>query len=182
MNYLVYKIVNDINNKIYIGQTTETLEKRFSRHTGYQINYPDKIHRAIKKYGKEHFSIALVEEVESQEILNERELYWIDELDTIKNGYNTNHSGKKCGGDTLSKHKNKKEISDKISKAVSGNKNHRARKVKAINVITNEEFIFDCLQDCVKELDLKTHKNITRITLDGKKTPYKKTWMFEYVE
>ena len=33
--YFVYKILNDINDKVYIGQTTESLENRFKRHCGY---------------------------------------------------------------------------------------------------------------------------------------------------
>ena len=34
--FIVYKITCKINNKMYIGQTTETLKQRFSRHMGYQ--------------------------------------------------------------------------------------------------------------------------------------------------
>ena len=28
----IYKIINDINNKIYIGQTANSLEERFKQH------------------------------------------------------------------------------------------------------------------------------------------------------
>lgn len=49
MQYIIYKIINDFNNKIYIGQTTETLEKRFARHCGYQLNDDTYFHRVIKK-------------------------------------------------------------------------------------------------------------------------------------
>lgn len=182
MKYYVYKITNNINDKVYIGQTTENLKHRFSRHKGYQLNQGDKIHRAMKKYGTENFNISLVEEVDSQEKLNKREYFWINELNTINKGYNINNDGKKCGGDTLSSHPDKDNIYKKISKSVMGGKNHKAQAVRAINVITDETFEYECLQDCVKDLDLKTHKNITRITLNGKKTPYKGTWMFKYIE
>jgi predicted GIY-YIG superfamily endonuclease len=32
MNGFIYKIVNDINDKIYIGKTLTSIEKRFSEH------------------------------------------------------------------------------------------------------------------------------------------------------
>ena len=53
-------IKNDLNDKLYIGQTTETLEQRFSRHCGYQLNDKTHLHRAIKKYGWENFDHEIV--------------------------------------------------------------------------------------------------------------------------
>ena len=32
MKATIYKIINDINNKEYVGQTYQTIEKRFDRH------------------------------------------------------------------------------------------------------------------------------------------------------
>ena len=77
MKYLVYKITNDINNKIYIGQTTESLEHRFTRHCGYQLQDDTYFHRVIKKYGKEHFKIELICECSSQEELDQKEFEYI---------------------------------------------------------------------------------------------------------
>ena len=31
MKYIVYKITNNINSKVYIGQTTETIEKKMEK-------------------------------------------------------------------------------------------------------------------------------------------------------
>ena len=33
---IIYKITNKINNKAYIGQTSEDIKTRFNRHMGYQ--------------------------------------------------------------------------------------------------------------------------------------------------
>lgn len=91
----IYKIVNDINNKIYIGQTVNTLKKRFSGHCCYSKSDRSGnmyIKRAIHKYGKEHFKIELIEEC-SLEQLNEREKYWIAYYDSYNNGYNLTTGG-----------------------------------------------------------------------------------------
>ena len=107
----VYKIVNKINGKIYVGQTTEKLNQRFSRHMGYQKDDKDtKFYRAVRKYGKSNFYIELIEEVKTLEELNTREEYWIRKLDTVENGYNSYYGGYSSGGDTLSNHPRLKEI------------------------------------------------------------------------
>lgn len=53
-SFKIYKITCKINNKVYIGQTIETLTQRFNRHMGYQKEEHDtKFYRAVRKYGKE---------------------------------------------------------------------------------------------------------------------------------
>ena len=187
--FYVYKITNSINNKIYVGQTTETLKQRFSRHIGYQLrdsNYKSKIHRAMIKYGVENFSIELLEEVSNQDELNEREYYWIHKLDTIKNGYNINDSGKKCGGDTLSNNPNLKEISKKISKTKRGSLNPQAKKILVENIETNKKFIFNCVEDFVRKYNFKSHSQIAKLARENKKNNskklYKKCWFIKYIE
>lgn len=121
---IVYKITCLINGKLYIGQTSETIEKRFKRHMGYQKDKHDtKFYRAIKKYGKENFVISEIDHSDNQDELDEKEIFWINFFDTIHSGYNTKSSPGKCGGDTLSNHPKKKEISKKISESKLGDKN-----------------------------------------------------------
>ena len=53
----IYKIVNKINNKVYIGQTTRTIDIRWKQHLN-NINHVDThLYRAMKNYGPENFSI-----------------------------------------------------------------------------------------------------------------------------
>lgn len=89
----IYQIENDINNKIYIGKTEFSLEKRFSEHCRDALR-DTKSHRplyaAIRKYGKEHFHISLLEETDFPE---ERERYWIEKLGSFKDGYNATIGG-----------------------------------------------------------------------------------------
>ena len=94
----IYVIENDVNDKIYVGKTTDTLSNRFSKHCWEAINQPQKtspLHSAMAKYGVNHFSIRLLEECENS-LLSEREIYWIDKLNLYldKNkGYNGSRGG-----------------------------------------------------------------------------------------
>ena len=91
----IYIIKNLINNKVYIGQTIQKLSKRFNGHCCYSKT--DKsinmyIKRAIHKYGRENFSIELLEECNIED-LNQREQYWIKKYDSYNNGYNLTLGG-----------------------------------------------------------------------------------------
>lgn len=184
MQYLIYKIINDINNKIYIGQTTESLERRFARHCGYQLNDDTYFHRAIKKYGKEHFKIHLICECCSQEELDKKEFECISSY-PIEQLYNTKFVQGKCGGDTLSNNPNKAEISKKISASKMGAKNPRAKAVRATNIKTGEQFEFGSALECVRNIinpNSIDHSPVTKRCRHVIKTPLYNEWMFEYIQ
>lgn len=92
----IYKITNLINNKIYIGQTTNFV-KRKREHINNLIigNHVNKhLQSAWNKYGKYCFTFELVELCE-RDSLTEREQYWIDYyggIDSI-NVYNVRDAG-----------------------------------------------------------------------------------------
>lgn len=50
------------------------------------------LYSAMRKYGIENFKIEEIEEC-SDVIVNEREIYWIEKLQTFKNGYNATIGG-----------------------------------------------------------------------------------------
>ena len=84
----IYKITNKINNKIYIGQSVH-IERRWQEHC--QESSTSVIAKAIKKYGKENFIFEVLEEyqVEDYDKLNEREMYFIHQYNSlVPNGYN----------------------------------------------------------------------------------------------
>ena len=88
----IYKIINDINDKVYIGKTEFSIEKRFKEHCrdslkGYE-NRP--LYKAMNKYGIEHFSIEKIEECDN---LEEREIYWIKNYNSFYDGYNATLGG-----------------------------------------------------------------------------------------
>ena len=91
----VYIIVNDINDKKYVGKTEDSVENRFAEHCrDYKKERNEKrpLYNAMRKYGKEHFHPELIEECDLS-ILPEREMYWIQYYDTYRNGYNATLGG-----------------------------------------------------------------------------------------
>ena len=95
----IYKITNDINEKVYIGKTSSSIETRWRQHRD-DANTQTKNHRplysAIRKYGIEHFFIEQIEEVQTDAIACEREKYWIEYYGSFKNGYNATKGGDGC--------------------------------------------------------------------------------------
>lgn len=100
-NGKIYKYTNLINGKIYIGQTTNTLEKRDHRHV--QDSKKDSLifHCALVKYGRENFSLELLEENIDTQYLDNREKFWIDYYESFYKtgkGYNMTQGGKWSSG------------------------------------------------------------------------------------
>lgn len=94
--YTIYKITNLVNNKIYIGASTNGADFRLKQHvfkanTG--SNYP--LHQAIRKFGKEAFIAEEIEMCENFEAMNLRETYWIAQLSSTDERYGYNV---RCGG------------------------------------------------------------------------------------
>jgi group I intron endonuclease len=120
----IYKIINNINKKVYIGKTSKTIEKRYSDHL-YNLKYDcdHYIYKAMRKYGLESFSIESLCECDNQN-LDKAEKFYINYFNSqIPNGYNMTSGG--TGGDT-SKSPNYKKWNEKVlSEGVfSGSNNH----------------------------------------------------------
>lgn len=99
----IYKVTNKINEKCYIGETLNTLNKRFYQHctSAYNKKYWNYyFYRAIRKYGIENFEIIELEKVTNsdrkilkKEILILEEKY-IKIYDSFNSGYNSNSGGR----------------------------------------------------------------------------------------
>lgn len=92
----IYKIENKLNGKKYIGQTIKELEKRFSQHKhNYNKSYFShlSLYQAFNKYGIENFLFEKIEEVPNN-LLDEREKYWINYYNTYYDGYNSTLGGR----------------------------------------------------------------------------------------
>lgn len=91
----IYKITNSLNGKIYIGKTLQTPEERFKEHirdSKKERCEKRPLYDAINKYGAENFLLETIEEC-SDNIVNEREIYWIEYYQSFKYGYNATKGG-----------------------------------------------------------------------------------------
>ena len=129
----IYKIVNSVNNKIYVGKTTKTLDKRLEEHRyeaqryaedPLNFGYNTKIYPAMVKYGIDNFDIFLIEEVDD-DLLNEREIYWIAELHCLDDSFGYNISPGGLGGPLFKGHHHSEETRRKLSLIFKGRVSNR---------------------------------------------------------
>lgn len=95
----IYKITNQINGKVYIGQSID-IKRRWYDHKRFSSYLETALYYAIRKYGIENFKFEIIEECSVQE-LDEKEIYWIKKYDTFKNGYNETEGGSGTKGSGL---------------------------------------------------------------------------------
>lgn len=89
---IIYKTTNLINGKIYIGKSKYDDNKYLG--SGKILRF------AFRKYGRNNFKKEIIDTAETLEELNNKEMYWIKELNSIiPNGYNIARGGE--GGDLL---------------------------------------------------------------------------------
>ncbi len=71
----VYKIINSVDSKIYIGSTTQSLSTRLAEHKSKAKSRPYLVYKHLNKMGWSTVRIILVKNVEcfNKEQLNQRE-------------------------------------------------------------------------------------------------------------
>lgn len=94
----IYKITNKLNNKSYVGQSIDI----FHRWKEHSMPYDNtKIHIAIKEQGIQNFIFEILE-ICSQDQLDEREIYWINQIDSYNEGYNMTTGGQSSYSEKVS--------------------------------------------------------------------------------
>lgn len=117
----IYVLENIKTNMYYVGQTTQTLEKRFRKGTNYK-SCP-KMNEAITIYSWGSFKLKETIITDSQDKADQVEKYLVGKYNSIINGYNINYGGKKH-------FKVNKETKKKLSNALKGNHNGLATEFK----------------------------------------------------
>lgn len=123
--YNIYKITNKINKYAYIGVTSKDIHQRLQQHikdSKKQRNKNKLLYIDMLEYGHSVFNIELIETVNTYNQGCNREIYWINYLDTFENGYNMTIGGKGrktiCDTrviDLYKKLKNQKAVAQKLN-------------------------------------------------------------------
>lgn len=127
----IYKIVNKINGKIYIGQTTRNVELRWLEHIKSSKTPSSPIHHAINKYGADNFEIILLKSnIQTIEELNKIEEEQITLHKAVELGYNCQAGGHNHALDEGTKAKISKSIKANPTKYWKGKRIPKSIKVK----------------------------------------------------
>lgn len=88
---VIYKIINQVNDKFYVGSTTDTRERFRCHRTRLRRNkhHAKHLQAAWNKYGEEKFIFKIVEVVPDGQSLQEAEDIWLKEHVGNPNCYNT---------------------------------------------------------------------------------------------
>ena len=193
---IIYLITNKINGNKYIGQTTQSMNKRWSAHIQESLRLSDKpLHRAFRKYGVDKFNIKQIDECDIS-ILNEREQYWISYYNTFNNakGYNATSGGERpvFSEETKNKISNRmseverheqwvNNIKDSLKKKYDskpwgflleenrGNGKHHCKRIQGTNIKTGEVKEWNSISEAAIEIggDVKKNGNISRAAKMG---------------
>jgi group I intron endonuclease len=188
----IYLITNKLSGKQYVGQTSRDIWTRFEEHRDPNKVGNSDLHRDIQELGYQNFKVEELERCPFEQ-LDEREIYWINKLDTYYNGYNLTLGGRnasrvgKIKGILIveknfkipSKEYLAKKISDitswsssfvskSLTKAINENKEFLGYHVQAFDVQREEDFTDeDVIDDWIKTLNIRyTGKHIFCPELD----------------
>lgn len=134
---VIYKITNPLNNMSYVGKTTRPLKERMNEHTKESSASYSYIDRILKKHKDDIcFTVEILEVCETEEQLNEREKFWICELNCkAPNGYNLTDGGEGTPG-----YKAPPELSARLSAIRKGRKNTPEQRAKILAKLSGREF------------------------------------------
>ncbi len=174
--YVIYACHNTNNNKLYIGQTKSSLEKRWKKHLRDAAHLDGRFQRALRKYDSNVWKLEVLEVVHSRLEANKREKHWISTHDTQNpdKGYNMSSGGEGCDAPKSADHRAKigaalrgRKFSDatrsnmsKNHADVSGEKNPSATlDAEQVLIIQSE------LERGVSKSELAKRFNVSRSTI-----------------
>jgi len=87
---IIYKIINLVNNKIYIGQSVGDLKTRYKGGKWWKLTHNKLLKNDVKRYGKNKFKIKILKnKIKSLNLLNKLEEFYAKKYDSyFPNGYN----------------------------------------------------------------------------------------------
>lgn len=82
MAAIIYQITNTVTNEFYVGKSVRSLKIRWAAHVRHarKPSVQTHLHRAIRKYGKNAFTLCVLETLTPEQNIDEREKYYIGSL------------------------------------------------------------------------------------------------------
>jgi group I intron endonuclease len=136
--FKIYLIQHIENSKVYVGKTCRDIFVRWADHIrdarrGVDVYF----YRAIRKYGPEMFKIRQIDEVETEDLANQREIYWITQIfhsNRPENGYNTTDGGNGLLGWHHSEETKKKISLSNLGKVGHSQTDETKQKLRDFNI------------------------------------------------
>lgn len=106
----VYKITNTINNKIYVGYSSLSIEHRWRQHKAHALKTSSnrKFYNAIRKYGVNVWEIELLTSVDTVNEAKIQEIKFIELYNSYVTGYNSTKGGDGNNGIIMTPESNEK--------------------------------------------------------------------------
>jgi group I intron endonuclease len=127
--FIIYKITNLVNRKIYIGQTAQPLKRRRQDHIKYAFRRDSQqaIHRAMRKHGIDNFLFETLLYCFSKDHMDQKEIELIHLLASKSKhiGYNMTDGGEGTLGRII-----REDTRDKIRIANLGKKQSAEQRAK----------------------------------------------------
>lgn len=165
----IYKLTNNVNGKIYVGKAKE-LAKRIYMHSRAYDAERSALHRAIKKYGFESFSVDVLEQgITSETDLNRLEIEWIEKLSACDRsiGYNLTAGGEGALGNKWSD-----EARAKMSKQRKGrptsDRQREASRMRLLGMVYSEETLAKMSDGSKKRSSSPEYRKKLSLALRGK--------------
>jgi len=210
----IYCIQNIVNNKVYIGKSIN-IYRRIKSHIGslnmnFRKHENEYLINSWNKYGRENFKYFVLEYLEiNEKLLEERELYWIKQYDSLNRlkGYNlrtdinskcivSESTRKKCSERNIlrfSKQEEKDKTSVRIKEFWKNNPNIKvemAKKVKEtklkkwrfFKMNENNDILetFDSVEEIIEKNPTYKWQNIYSVCNGYKKRIYGFKWKKEF--
>lgn len=116
----IYKITNP-KGKVYIGQSINIYNRWKDNYFSLRCKNQKKLYFSLNKYGVENHTFEIIEKC-SEELLDEKEIYWMDYFSCIEEGLNIR------GGGSRGKHS--ESTKNKISTSLQGHQKSEETKKK----------------------------------------------------
>jgi len=162
----IYKVVNLINNKLYVGSSID-LYRRMKEHIGSLKNnkhFNYHLQNSWNKHGQEFFVFKIIEYINDKKLLTKREQHWMEIYNVCNQdyGYNINPKADNCAGRPM-----QEKTKIKISNTLKGRKlEHTTGENNHLSVLTEEQVKDIKLRLYNGDYIYKIHKNYTNICLD----------------